>query len=1337
MKKSVKALLLSLIATLAIGSFAACDNKKKPEESITSESVESDIIISLSSVESVTRFESKQLTPTVKGTQQKPTWTSSAPAVATVDENGLVSALTLGETVITASIGNVSASCTVTVTETDLIHEVEVSLKEASTFVGKQTEEITVDVSYKNEIIEGDFAYTWSLVEGEADVVSIETSENGKSAVFTGLKEGTVTYEIYTIARGYEAYKEITITVKGDIYSLGVSHKDIFAVESGYAVGLTLGDEATDSVTFGDAYLVLNGAKQDEAVNVTWTSNNDNITFESGKITAVKAGMSELTGTATYNEKSLEVKLIVTIEKGYAMIDDTAIMETAATKTFTVPASVEKGNVEKIYFGKNVVFDKTAGKGSISGNVVTFDAAGFPAKDEELGEGQEMTIETNLIVYTMSVDLYTMIINNVAELDQWQAIAAENAVRAGLCVEQQKGIAYNGYFILGDDIEYNKAWKPYKKYGDLWALCYNNPSIWQKVNGVDQLIPGAFQEDWGAGRSGGFKGTFDGKGHYINGMSTAGNGEYNAFIVTLGSGTVRNVAFTNVTIGQACNTVVDRGSGLIENVFIEVNKIESGVKDDTRSWGLIRNSNSPKHTVNNTIVDYTDADLSNLEYVYLGGDITSEVFTGVYLIGVPDDFKGGIWNNAGVSRHQIGSFATPAAMLADSNAASLIKGWSKDMWFISENFVLPNSVMATLTGDFNIVAAEKRVSIGDTMVVSTDKAPQYMVYTLKAPVKGVSIEGNVIKVVEGATAGASFTVVVKSMLDNTTKEMTFTVAPPIVVLEDTMTIEVIATETVTLPESVKGTVQKVMIGSCVLYDSEAGIGELKGNAITPENLPVLAADLGKGVQMTVATSEATYFMYIDVYTMIINNKAEFDSWQAVAADNSVKAGLVIEEQKLAYLTGYFILGDNIEYNNIFKPIVPHAGATPSLYTLCNQTNNNVKGWINQYGANKVIAVNGWTDPKVLGFHGTLDGNGYYINGLRTDGLYSGITVISGTNAVWKNLVFTNAHIGAKSGFLFNRGGGTIENVYVELATVGSGTTNDWTVVYGMTGYTANKVSNLLIDASRIDFSKLTGVYLADLYAASANGAYVIGATGLNESMNNEDKVTKAKAAFYFLATNDIAGSFATAADLLADEKHGAVVKAWAGDFWTVDEVNNKVIPTVLTKTTPVYLEPRDYYLYTNTGKPLDFYLGDITSLGFAENTAVFSFGIPNDGWSDRIEIRVPDTTADYFTFDFVISSEGTKAASLCIWPRVGTQGHGNYSFDGNGLSSKDGADVRTMVILDKNGNDVSKGPWNTDTVYTMKIYVKGEQYTIDNINFATFDKATKFFIANVKAGNDA
>ena len=806
MKKNVKLLILSLIASLAFtSSLAACDfggttNSGSGSGNQTTDTGSSDtgsdeqeeVTITLVGTESITRFASKQLTPVITGTEEVPTWTTSNPAVATVDENGLVSALTLGETVITAKIGDVKAECTVTVVETDIPHEIEVSLEEVVLFE-EESQEVSVSVSYDGEDVAGDYVYTWSLVDGDEDVVSITTAENGKKAVFTGLKVGTVTYEIYTEARGYEAAKEITITVNPNSYTLEIAHPDVKPIETGYAVALALGDSATDNVTFGDAYLAVNGIQSQENVSITWTSDNDNAVLDNGTITAYKKGTTVFTGTATYKGEALSVSLTVAIEKGQAAIEDTDMIEVATAETFTIPASVSVGQVEKVYIGENVLFDKEAEKGSIDGSVVTVDKAGLPAKAEYLGEGQTLAIETNLVVYTMSVDVYTMIINSVEELDSWQEVAAENAIRAGLCIEEQKGLVYNGYFVLGNNINYNKVWSSYKKYGDLWALCYQNRNIWKEeyqseydaIGNSDKrnqivadafaagkMLDGTIIEDWGKGDGGGFKGTFDGQGYYIDGLENSG--VYSAFIVTMGGGTVKNIAFTNMKIGSGSNTVADRGNGLLENIYVEVNSIASGENDGTATWGFIRSGVNVIHTVTSVIIDYTDANLNGLQNAYIGCDIQSEPLQGVYVVGVPESYKGAIWNHEGVERHQLGSYKTPQDLFKDEKAVVLVNSWSSAFWTIKDGLALPTSVCDMFAGDFSFVNTDTKVPANGSLKVSTDEDERYIVYSVSGNEK-VAVNGNVVEVAPDAEVGSTFTVTATSLVSGKTATLELTV----------------------------------------------------------------------------------------------------------------------------------------------------------------------------------------------------------------------------------------------------------------------------------------------------------------------------------------------------------------------------------------------------------------------------------------------------------------------------------------------------------------------------------------------------------------------------------
>ena len=77
----------------------------------------STVTISLSSLKLYEGYEA-QLTARVRptdATHSTVTWSSDSPAIATVDQTGLVTAVSAGETIITAVAGGVSATCSVTV----------------------------------------------------------------------------------------------------------------------------------------------------------------------------------------------------------------------------------------------------------------------------------------------------------------------------------------------------------------------------------------------------------------------------------------------------------------------------------------------------------------------------------------------------------------------------------------------------------------------------------------------------------------------------------------------------------------------------------------------------------------------------------------------------------------------------------------------------------------------------------------------------------------------------------------------------------------------------------------------------------------------------------------------------------------------------------------------------------------------------------------------------------------------------------------------------------------------------------------------------------------------
>ncbi len=117
------------------------------------------------------------------------TWTSSNPAVASVDQTGLVSALTAGTAYVTATLGTLTATCTVTVTNSEVTAtSVSVSPTSASLTSAGQTRQLTAAVLPSNAT---NVTYTWKSSNTSVATVS-------QSGVVTAVANGTTTITLTT-----------------------------------------------------------------------------------------------------------------------------------------------------------------------------------------------------------------------------------------------------------------------------------------------------------------------------------------------------------------------------------------------------------------------------------------------------------------------------------------------------------------------------------------------------------------------------------------------------------------------------------------------------------------------------------------------------------------------------------------------------------------------------------------------------------------------------------------------------------------------------------------------------------------------------------------------------------------------------------------------------------------------------------------------------------------------------------------------------------------------------------------------------------------------------------
>ncbi|MDE5829990.1 MAG: leucine-rich repeat protein [Duncaniella sp.] len=232
-------------------------------------------------------------------------WSSADEEVAVVDEDGMVTAVAVGETIVTATASNgVKAECKVTVIPV-VATGLEMSVSEMDLFIGESYE--------LNAIIEPENT-TDKTISWASSNDDIATVENG---LVTGVAEGEATITA-TSHNGLTA--TCTVTVK-PIVAEEVTLDHI-------TFDLTEGDTETLTAT------VLPEGTTDPTV--TWSSSDDDIaTVENGLVTAVAEG--EATITAACGD--VKAECVVTVTK--KVIPAEGITLSSESEELTVGDSVE------------------------------------------------------------------------------------------------------------------------------------------------------------------------------------------------------------------------------------------------------------------------------------------------------------------------------------------------------------------------------------------------------------------------------------------------------------------------------------------------------------------------------------------------------------------------------------------------------------------------------------------------------------------------------------------------------------------------------------------------------------------------------------------------------------------------------------------------------------------------------------------------------------------------------------------------------------------------------------------------------------------------------------
>ena len=301
------------------------------------------------------------LTATVEpadATNKSVTWTTSDEAVAKVNEEGVVTAVAEGTATITATAGEYSAKCRVTVTGPVLVTEVVLDIEEKTITEGKS------------------FRLVATVGPDDADDKTVVWSTSDESVAT--VKDGVVT----AVAPGYAV---ITAT------SGECSAECLVIVEAKYIAvrGIKL-DKSKATVTEGETLVLVATVTPEDATDkdVEWTSSDEAVAVvEDGVVTAVAPG----TVTITAKVGKYTAKCVVTVKKGAVAVTGITLSETAVTlveyETMTLVATVAPDDADD----KTVIWS-TSDEGVVTVEngvitavapgvaVITAEASGFVAE---------------------------------------------------------------------------------------------------------------------------------------------------------------------------------------------------------------------------------------------------------------------------------------------------------------------------------------------------------------------------------------------------------------------------------------------------------------------------------------------------------------------------------------------------------------------------------------------------------------------------------------------------------------------------------------------------------------------------------------------------------------------------------------------------------------------------------------------------------------------------------------------------------------------------------------------------------------------------------------------
>ncbi|MBR3441775.1 MAG: Ig-like domain-containing protein [Bacteroidales bacterium] len=382
------------------------------------------------------------------------TFASSDEAVATVDEEGNITAVAPGTATITVTTadGGKTATCEVTVTPKVVPVEGIAFTKEQVSVVEGEKVLLYVSFTPKNA---SDKRVTWS--SSDTGIATIDSKGN-----VTGVKPGTATITVKTTDGGKTATCEVAVTKKPTPVS-----------------GVTI-NRTSLTLTIGGSAILVATVSPEDATNqkVVWSSSDESIATvdQNGEVTAVKKGTAKVTATTEDGGKTATCDVTVTdkpvvatgvtLNKKTLSLMESQTSQLAATvapanvtnhevtwsSSNTAVATVDKaGKITAVKPGTATITVKTH-NGKTATCAVTVNTRYTVKKGStEMTENYNLTIDLGETVTLMPFDK----VNNaeIRTILSTNSITSGNSNVAGVDLMYAGGAggigAYNGWKITG------------------------------------------------------------------------------------------------------------------------------------------------------------------------------------------------------------------------------------------------------------------------------------------------------------------------------------------------------------------------------------------------------------------------------------------------------------------------------------------------------------------------------------------------------------------------------------------------------------------------------------------------------------------------------------------------------------------------------------------------------------------------------------------------------------------------------------------------------------------------------------------------------------------------